>query len=229
MGNALTREILKSLEVLTLGLMGELQMSESMEALSDALYTGKVVGSWAKLAYPSMKPLAGWFDNLMLRLKQIQDWAGDLGMPKAAWLSGFFNPQSFLTAILQAQARKNEWPLDKVVVATEVTKKLTPEEQEQPSKEGSFVFGLTMEGARWDVGQQSVAPSMPKEMFFTMPVMLAKAIPVDKAEFKDTYMCPVYKTQFRGPTFVFQANLKTRMPFQKWIMAGVACLMDVVL
>merc|ERR1719230_1770562 len=40
--NALTFEILKSLEVLNLGLMGELQMSDAMESLSDSLYTGKV-------------------------------------------------------------------------------------------------------------------------------------------------------------------------------------------
>ena len=95
-----------------------------------------------------MRPLAGWMDNLLMRLKQLMDWQAhpdtnsnpnlnlhlnlnpnsnammdwqaDLSMPKVAWLSGFFNPQSFLTAILQAQARKNEWPLDKVVVAVEV-------------------------------------------------------------------------------------------------------------
>merc|ERR1712093_950366 len=103
----------------------------------------------------------------MARLKQVQDWAADLGMPKVAWLSGFFNPQSFLTAILQQQARKNEWPLDKVVVATEVTKK-APEEVDQASKEGSYICGLTMEGARWDGGSASVVPSVPKEMFYLM-------------------------------------------------------------
>ena len=35
-------------------------------------------------------------------------------MPTSVWLSGFFNPQSFLTAIMQSTARKNELPLDKV-------------------------------------------------------------------------------------------------------------------
>merc|ERR1712166_1240757 len=104
--NVLTHEILKSLEVLTLGLNGELQMSESMDALSDALYAGKVVGIWSKLAYPSMNP----------------------------------------------------------------------SEVEAHSREGSFTYGLTMEGARWDSGISSVAPSLPKEMFCPMPVMLMKAV-----------------------------------------------------
>jgi dynein heavy chain len=226
--NALVLEIRKSLEVLNLGLLGELQMSDSMEALQTALFENKVPASWAKLAFESMRPLAGWLDNLLQRLKQLMDWQVDLMMPKVAWLSGFFNPQSFLTAILQQQARKNEWPLDKVVVATEVTKK-APEEVDQPTKEGSYICGLTMEGARWDTGAASVSSSMPKEMFFTMPVLLAKAIPADKAEFKDTYMCPVYKTQVRGYTFVFRANLKTRSHHHTWILAGVGMLMDVVL
>jgi len=227
--NTLTNEICKSLEVLTLGLNGELQMSDAMEELSNALFTGKVPPTWAKVAFVSMKPLAGWVDNLMMRLKQIQDWAGDLGMPKVAWISGFFNPQSFLTAILQSQARKNEWPLDKVVVACEVTKKMQANEIDAHSREGSYTNGFTMEGARWDNGIGAVSPSLPKEMFCPMPVILIKAVPVDKADFKDCFMCPCYKVQCRGHTYVFQANLKTRQPPADWIMAGVGLLMDIVL
>merc|ERR1712070_749665 len=136
--NALVTEIRKSLEVLNLGLIGELQMSDAMEALQTALFENKVPASWAKLAFESMRPLAGWMDNLLQRLKQLMDWQADLMLPKVAWLSGFFNPQSFLTAILQAQARKNEWPLDKVVSAFEVTKKVASE-VDQPSKEGSYI------------------------------------------------------------------------------------------
>lgn len=226
--NALVTEIRKSLEVLNLGLLGELQMSDSMEALQTALFENKVPASWTKLAFESLRPLAGWMDNLLQRLKQLMDWAADLMMPKVAWISGFFNPQSFLTAILQSQARKNEWPLDKVVSAFEVTKKVATE-VDVASKEGSYIHGLTMEGARWDAGQACVSSSLPKEMFFPMPVLLAKAVPVDKAEFKDSFMCPVYKTQQRGHTFVIKANLKTKVPADTWILAGVGCLMDIVL
>lgn len=85
-----------------------------------------------------------------------------------------------------------------------------------------------MEGARWDGGISSVAPSLPKEMFCPMPVLMIKAVTVDKAEFKDSFMCPVYKIQARGPTYVFQCNLKTRQPAADWVMGGVALLMDIV-
>lgn len=225
--NTLVGEIKKSLEVLKLGLLGELQMSAAMEDLQIFLYSNKVPDTWVKVAFVSMRPLAGWMDSLMMRLKQLQDWTADLDMPKAVWITGFFNPQSFITAILQTLSRRNEWPLDKVVVATEVTKK-QPEEVEQPSRDGSYIYGLTMEGARWDMNTMTIGPSLPKEMFCPMPVILAKAIPVDKAEFKDTFMCPVYKVQQRGHTYVFKANLKTKVSHQVWIVAGAAMLMDVV-
>merc|ERR1711988_828971 len=225
--NELVSEIQKSLEVLKLGLLGELQMSQAMEDLQHSLFANKVPASWEKKAFVSMRPLAGWIDSLMMRLKQLQDWVVDLSMPKAVWITGFFNPQSFITAILQTLSRKNEWPLDKVVVATDVTKK-QPEEVTDASRDGSYIYGLTMEGARWDSNAMCIGPSLPKEMFCPMPVMLAKAIPIDKAEFKDTFMCPVYKVQQRGHTYVFKANLKTKVSEQTWIIAGVALLMDVV-
>merc|ERR1719446_97407 len=228
--NTLVTEIQKSLGVLSLGLLGELQMSVSMEELMEALVLDRVPDTWRKLAFESQRPLAGWLENLLARIKQLQDWVVDLILPRVVWISGFFNPQSFLTAIMQSQARKNEWALDKVVIATEVTKK-SPEELEGPSREGSYVYGLIMEGARWDTGLNSIDDSKMKEMFCQMPVMLVKAVQVEKAEYKDQYMCPVYKTQQRNRImggYVFTANLKTKKPAAEWILAGVAMLMDVV-
>merc|ERR1711959_597634 len=67
--NTLVIEIQKSLEVLKLGLLGELQMSAAMEELQIALFSNKVPASWAKVGYVSMRPLAGWTVSLMARLK----------------------------------------------------------------------------------------------------------------------------------------------------------------
>ncbi len=90
------------------------------------------------------------------------------------------------------------------------------------------MHGLMMEGARWDDKAGTMEESRHKELFAKMPVVLIKAVTVDKADQKDVYQCPVYRTQDRGPTFVFLAGLKTKMPASKWTMAGVAILMDVV-
>ena len=56
---------------------------------------------------------------------------------------------------MQSTARKNELPLDKMSLACEVTKK-TKEEMQAPPREGAYIHGLFMEGARWDVNSGAV-------------------------------------------------------------------------
>lgn len=79
--------------------------------------------------------------------QELEAWTTDFALPAAVWLAGFFNPQSFLTAIMQSMARKNEWPLDKMCLSVEVTKK-TREDMTAPPREGSYIYGLFMEGQR---------------------------------------------------------------------------------
>ena len=66
-----------------------------------------------------------------------------------------------------------------------------------------------------------------KVLYPLLPVVLIKAATQDKMDARDVYPCPVYKTQQRGPTFVFAAGLRTKAPPAKWTMAGVALLLDV--
>ena len=67
-----------------------------------------------------------------------------------------------------------------------------------------------------------------------MPVILVKAAVQEKAEGRDQYACPCYKTLTRGPVdgkpsggYVFTAGLKTKQSSTKWILAGVAAFLDV--
>ena len=123
--NGLLFEIRRSLTELDLGLKGDLSISEPMEILMNALFDDKVPDSWAQRAWPSLRPLASWLQNVLERHKQLEAWTADLVTPKVTWLSGLFNPQAFLTAVMQVTARKNELPLDKLVTAVDVTKKST--------------------------------------------------------------------------------------------------------
>jgi dynein heavy chain len=107
-----------------------------------------------------------------------------------------------------------------------VTKKMTAEEVDLPSREGAYIVGLSMQGARWDVAAGVVDKARPKEMFCSMPVMVVRAVAADKAD-AQAYQCPVYKTEQRGPTYVFSAQLKTKSPAARWTMAGVGLIMDV--
>ncbi|XP_064146125.1 dynein axonemal heavy chain 11 isoform X1 [Loxodonta africana] len=223
--NILLREIRGSLQQLDLGLKGELTLSPDMEAQQSALTYDTVPDTWGKLAYPSTYGLAQWFNDLLLRCRELDTWTQDLVLPAVVWLSGFFNPQSFLTAIMQTMARKNEWPLDKTCLTVDVTKK-TKEDYGHPPREGAYLHGLFLEGARWDTQSGTMAEAHLKELISIMPVIFAKAIPVDRQETKHTYECPVYKTKTRGPNYVWTFRLKSKEKTAKWVMAGVALLLE---
>ena len=197
-----------------------------MECLQNALYFNTVPDSWTKRAYPSMDGMVAWYADLLLRIRELENWVSDFAMPTCMWLTGFFNPQSFLTAIMQSMARKNEWPLDKMCLQCDVTKK-NREDFSSPPREGSYVHGLFMEGARWDTQTGLIQESRLKELTPSMPVIFIKAIPVVKQDGKNVYECPVYKTQMRGPTYVWTFNLKTKEPATKWVIAGVCLLLSV--
>uniref|UniRef100_A0A8B9JC40 Uncharacterized protein n=1 Tax=Astyanax mexicanus TaxID=7994 RepID=A0A8B9JC40_ASTMX len=152
--NVLTQEIKRSLKELNLGLKGELTMTNDMENLQNAIYLDQVPDSWTKRAYPSMCGLALWFTDLLNRIRELESWSSDFNLPPAVWLAGFFNPQSFLTAIMQSTARRNEWPLDKMSLQCDVLKK-NREDFSSPPREGAYVHGLFMEGARWDTQVRS--------------------------------------------------------------------------
>ena len=120
----LTNEIRRSLKELDLGLKGELTITNDMENLGNCLFFDQVPPSWAKRAYASLHGLSNWYSDLLLRIKELESWTSDFSLPSSVWLSGFFNPQSFLTAIMQSTARRNELPLDKMSLTCEVTKKV---------------------------------------------------------------------------------------------------------
>uniref|UniRef100_A0A672SZQ6 Dynein axonemal heavy chain 17 n=1 Tax=Sinocyclocheilus grahami TaxID=75366 RepID=A0A672SZQ6_SINGR len=224
--NFLTQEIKRSLKELSLGLKGELTMTNDMENLQNAIYLDQVPESWTKRAYPSISGLAIWFMDLLNRIKELEIWTSDFSLPSVVWLAGFFNPQSFLTAIMQSMARRNEWPLDKMSLQCDVTKK-NREDFSSPPREGAYIHGLFMEGARWDTQAGIMVDARLKELTPTMPVIFIKAIPVDKQETRSLYQCPVYKTRQRGPTYVWTFNLKTKENPSKWTLAGVALLLQI--
>ncbi|CAH6779586.1 Dnah11 [Phodopus roborovskii] len=223
--NVLIREIRVSLQQLDLGLKGELTFSPDVEAQLCALSYDRVPDTWNKLAYPSTYGLAQWFNDLLLRCRELDTWTQDLVLPAVVWLSGFFNPQSFLTAIMQTMARKNEWPLDRMCLTIDVTKK-TKEDYGHPPREGAYLHGLHLEGARWDIQSGALVDARLKELTSTMPVIFAKAVTVDRQETKHTYECPVYKTKARGLTYVWTFRLKSKEKIAKWVLAGVALLLE---
>ena len=133
-------------------------------------------------------------------------------------------------------------------------KVLTPEEMSKAGnarpKDGAYIRGLYMEGARWDAKKHVIEESHPRELFIQMPFL--QLWPREKTEIPvvegipeqytgstngtaHVYMCPVYKTSFRQGVLSTTGHstnfvMFMRIPMAKehkqkhWIKRGVAML-----
>jgi dynein heavy chain, axonemal len=229
MMNQLVKTMVRTLAELQLGFKGELTMSESMESLATALSFEQIPEKWRNLAFPSTRPLASWLTNLKERCSQLDEWTADpINIPKVVDLSKLFNPQSFLTAIKQLTCQQQMLELDKLMVFTDVTKR-DKAAIESAARDGAYVTGMYLEGARWDINGNCLEESKPKEMFFKMPVVNCRAGTADEtgASLKGVYICPTYCTPQRRPYYVFSGQLRTKHPPAKWILGGVAMILDI--
>ncbi|CAE8597984.1 unnamed protein product [Polarella glacialis] len=225
--NGLLHEMVKGLCELQLGFKGELTMSDTMEGMAECLYSEKLPMWWVKLGFASTRPLKSWRASLQDRYQQLDDWVNDpLNIPKVVDISRLFNPQSFLTAIKQLCCQTQGLELDKLQVFTDVTKR-EPKQVDAAAKDGAFVTGMYLEGARWDMASNSLEDSKPKEMFTQMPVIACKAGPVSDKVDKNIFICPTYCVPTRRPFYVFPAQLRTKAIADKWVLAGVAMILDI--
>merc|ERR1711920_327128 len=118
-----------------------------LEEVANGILTNMTPGVWKAVSYPSLKPLSSYVVDLCARLKFLQQWI-DEGIPNTFWLSGFFFTQSFLTGQLQNYARKLKLPIDMLLWNFKVLPKSHKDFQKPAT--GCLVYGLYMDGARWD-------------------------------------------------------------------------------
>ncbi|NXF16037.1 DYH8 protein, partial [Rhodinocichla rosea] len=156
-----------SLNDLKLAIDGTIVMSEA-NAL-DNMYDARIPQVWRRVSWES-STLGFWFTELLERNAQLSNWIFQ-GRPKVFWITGFFNPQGFLTAMKQEATRAHkDWALDKVAVHNDVLK-LTKEEILSPPSEGVYIYGLFLEGAGWDKRRSILVESSPKILFVQLPVL----------------------------------------------------------
>lgn len=98
---------------------------------------------------------------------------------KLIYINRLFNPQSYLTAIKQVKGSTDGLELNKLTINTEMLSKAPPEITAPPPKrDGAYIFGMFVEGARYDFNTKILEDSMPKQMFSLVPVVWAKAIAI---------------------------------------------------
>jgi len=231
--NGMITFIRRSLEELTLGLDGALNMSDAMEAVNRGVITNKVPPAWMlqmSTRVQEVFTMTRWFNYLCEMHVQLMEWTeGTIIRPKSVWLPGLLNAKAFVTAVQQVYARKYQLPLDVMKFMTEVTELHTPENIKESMDEGSYIHGVTLEGCRWDMKEGMLRDSVPKELRVLMPVMKVIPVTADVYDTNGYYMCPMYMNMQRANVYsamISVFTLKTDENPDKWTLASTALLMQ---
>jgi len=70
----------------------------------------------------------------------------------------------------------------------------TPDER---PADGAFVWGLFIEGAKWNYETMTLDESDPKVLFVKCPNLLLRPVHMNKLSEYPNYNCPIYKTTAR--------------------------------
>ncbi|XP_046878072.1 dynein axonemal heavy chain 8-like [Hypomesus transpacificus] len=215
-----------SLVDLKLAIEGTIIMSENLRDALDNMFDARVPNLWKKISWES-STIGFWFTELLERNSQFYSWVFE-GRPKTFWMTGFFNPQGFLTAMRQEVTRAHKgWALDTVTLHNEVLKQSREEITAAPA-EGVFVYGLYLDGAGWDRRNSRLIESTPKVLFTPLPVIHMFAINSTAPKDPKLYICPVYKKPRRTDlTYITGVVIKTVQSPDHWILRGVALLCDI--
>nr|KAF6302477.1 dynein axonemal heavy chain 14 [Pipistrellus kuhlii] len=224
--------------------------------------------TWAKMAYTTIYRR---YMRFILAGKQpdsthpTEEKSSHLeGFPARYWLPAFFFPQAFLMAVLQDYGRAHGISTDGLTFTHQVIPDTTGTKEEEFSimiqrklnlvrrafkgtgstHTGAHVFGLFIEGARWNHEAKILEDSLPREICCEFPEIyfLPTKVPPETPDAPElprqpeagTFECPLYQTPQRcsapgagAPSnFLTAVCLPTRRPPGHWIAMQVALLCE---
>ncbi|KAF7232655.1 hypothetical protein EG68_06684 [Paragonimus skrjabini miyazakii] len=229
---------------LRLAIDGTVVMNDTLKDALDCIYDARVPSVWIRSSWDS-STLGFWYTELIERNAQFSSWLEN-GRPVCFWMTGFFNPQGFLTAMRQEVSRMHEgWSLDSVILASKMTRANAEDLKEPPSEGGVYVYGLFLEGAAWDRRTSRLVEPKPKILYDTMSVLNIYAVQESQTTKRQAggggasgeskgdiqrqyYSCPIYRKPRRTDlTYVASVDLGCTKTADHWILRGVALLCDI--
>ena len=211
---------------------GTIIMTADLVDAINQVYDSRVPSKWQHQAGAEISwltpSLGGWIRGLIDRHFQLNNWLCKGSRPISFWLTGFYNPQGFLTAAMQEVTRQHsefKWSLDAVEPKTDVQKEIIGGEDGRIEKsfnvpaEGVCIHGLYIEGACWSRNEKRLEDQTSKDPFQPFPVIhfTAQQQGGDQAQGrpapggrnkpeanveKTHYYCPIYKYPKRNDKYL---------------------------
>jgi len=243
--NVLLQKIRSSLSDLGKAIEGLVVMSAEMEVLADALTRVQLPDMWRRCSYLTRKPLASYVVDLGRRLAFFTSWVDGSATPSSFWASAFFFPQGLLTATRQNFARKRRLAIDELDLYPTLlpsmpagTSNLSALDDGSITPialdDGLCIYGLFIEGARYEPSTRLLCESEPNAIFTELPTIRLQPMLGTQLPKTSSYGCPLYKVSSRNgilsttghsTNFVMCLQLPSNQPEAHWVRRGVAALM----
>jgi len=229
--NRLLSIIRGSLINLEKAIAGLIVMSGELEGAFNSFAIGQVPALWKGKSFPCLKPLTGYFAELLERLNMLQTWYEE-GPPPTFWISGFFFTPSFTTASTQNYARKNKIPIDTLGFDFEFLDVDHELYKEKPD-DGIYIYGFFIEGCAWSNDDKVLIESQPKVLFVDAPTIWLKPKVTEEFAEYPHYEVPCYRTADRrgvlattghSTNFLMMIRVPSDKPSYHWTLRGVCFL-----
>uniref|UniRef100_A0A7N4NFS6 Guanylate kinase-like domain-containing protein n=1 Tax=Sarcophilus harrisii TaxID=9305 RepID=A0A7N4NFS6_SARHA len=229
------------------------------------------IQNWAKVTYNAIryrysKITTIWKYSFINRNKRFEQKEEEeekdptKSFPTRFWLPTFFFPQGFFIAVLQNYARSKKISVDSVQFVHHVISDPQDEtfsrclahkefilkkafKDVERNKVGVNIFGLYMEGAKWNTEEKYLDEPLPQERYSDFPEIhfMPEKVSTPNNTFKDLstkknlYECPVYRTSQRTESvtspgmftnFITSVFLQTQKPPPHWITRRVVLLSE---
>ena len=104
----------------------------------------------------------------------------------------------------------------------------------EPPQDGAMIFGMFLEGSRWDEKTHKMQESRSKELYTALPTIHMQPAANRERPATGIYDSPVYKTLGRfgvlsttghSTNFVMTLEIPTELPRDHWVNRGVAAFL----
>ena len=181
--------------------------------------------------------LTAYIHDLVLRYNFFASWLLQQA-PPIYWLSAFFSPVGFLSAMQLDYAAHSSQNIMNIYLRCSL---LSVSEENfrlaDPLAHGVHVKGIFIHSGRWDLRRKGLVDCLPKSQFTAAPLIWFEPTITSTDRKPDgPFACPLYRTASRSGqissdgqsnNFVMCIDVPSPLPASHWIERGTAMLLQV--